>query len=110
MAQQTELLFSCGLTSMLPRSTDQEKAAITAPVFLGFGEDDLRAGLHGLRRALHGSQRHLPLRSSRCGPLPQPVCVRTTLWDRLAHWAQGYGGTSDNETLSALAEYRTHGG
>ncbi len=110
MAQQSELLFSCGLTSMLPGSTDQEKAAITAPVFLGFGEDDLTQDFMGCV-ALYTAANDISLfvlpGAAHCH---NQSALRTTLWDRLAHWARGYGSTSDNEMPSALAEYRTTGG
>jgi pimeloyl-ACP methyl ester carboxylesterase len=39
--QQTDLLLSCGLMSMIPGGTDSEKAQITIPVFLAFGDHDL---------------------------------------------------------------------
>jgi pimeloyl-ACP methyl ester carboxylesterase len=90
-AQQTELLFSCGLTSMLPGSTDGEKAAITAPVFLGFGEDDLTQDFMGCV-ALYTAATDISLfvlpGAAHCH---NQSARRTMLWDRLAHWAQGYG-------------------
>ena len=110
MAQQTELLFSCGLTSMLPGSTDQEKAAITAPVFLGFGEDDLTQDFLGCV-ALYTAANDISLfvlpGAAHCH---NQSALRTRLWDRLAYWARGYGGTTDNEMPSAGAEYRARGG
>jgi alpha-beta hydrolase superfamily lysophospholipase len=96
VAQQTELLFSCGLTSMLPGSTDGEKAAITAPVFLGFGEDDLTQDFMGCA-ALYKAANDISLfvlpGAAHCH---NQSALRTLLWDRLAHWAQGYGSTSDS--------------
>jgi pimeloyl-ACP methyl ester carboxylesterase len=94
VAQQTELLFSCGLTSMLPGSTDQEKAAITAPVFLGFGEDDLTQDFMGCV-ALYTATNDITLfvlpGAAHCH---NQSARRTMLWDRLAHWARGYGSPS----------------
>jgi Alpha/beta hydrolase family len=91
VAQQTELLFSCGLTSMLPGSTDREKAAITAPVFLGFGEDDLTQDFMGCV-ALYTATNDLSLfvlpGAAHCH---NQSALRTMLWDRLAHWARGCG-------------------
>jgi pimeloyl-ACP methyl ester carboxylesterase len=91
VAQQTELLFSCGLTSMLPGSTDQEKAAITAPVFLGFGEDDLTQDFMGCV-ALYTATNDITLfvlpGAAHCH---NQSARRTMLWDRLAHWARGCG-------------------
>jgi hypothetical protein len=89
MAQQTDLLFSCGLTSMLPGSTDREKAAIAAPVFLGFGEGDLTQDFIG-SAALYKAANDISLfvlpGSAHCH---NQSALRTVLWDRLAHWARG---------------------
>jgi pimeloyl-ACP methyl ester carboxylesterase len=101
MAQQTELLYSCGLTSMLPGSTDQEKAAITAPVFLGFGEDDLTQDFIGcvaLYTAANDISLYVLPGAAHCH---NQSALRATLWDRLAYWARGFGSTSDNEMPSA---------
>jgi pimeloyl-ACP methyl ester carboxylesterase len=90
-AQQTELLFSCGLTAMLPGSTDREKAAITAPVFLGFGEDDLTQDFMGcvaLYKAVNDISLFVLPGAAHCH---NQSALRTMLWDRLAHWARGYG-------------------
>ena len=89
MDQQTELLYSCGLTSMLPGSTDQDKAAVTAPVFLGFGEDDLTKDFIGCA-ALYTATNDISLfvlpGAAHCH---NQAALRTTLWDRLAYWARG---------------------
>jgi alpha-beta hydrolase superfamily lysophospholipase len=89
VAQQTELLFSCGLTSMLPGSTDREKAAITAPVFLGFGEDDLTTDFMGCvarYTATNDISLFVVPGAAHCH---NQSARRTMLWDRLAHWARG---------------------
>jgi len=89
-AQQTELLFSCGLTAMLPGSTDREKAAITAPVFLGFGEDDLTQDFMGcvaLYKATNDISLFVLRGAAHCH---NQSALRTMLWDRLARWARGY--------------------
>jgi pimeloyl-ACP methyl ester carboxylesterase len=90
MSQQADLLFSCGLTSMLPGSTDREKAAITVPVFLGFGEDDLTQDFIG-SVALYTAANDISLfvlpGAAHCH---NQSALRTVLWDRLAHWARGY--------------------
>jgi pimeloyl-ACP methyl ester carboxylesterase len=88
-AQQTELLYSCGLTSMLPGSTDREKAAITVPVFLGFGEEDLTQDFIGsvaLYKAANDISLFVLPGSAHCH---NQSALRTMLWDRLAHWARG---------------------
>jgi pimeloyl-ACP methyl ester carboxylesterase len=89
MAQQTELLFSCGLTSMLPGATDREKEAIVVPVFLGFGEDDLTSDFVACL-ALYASAYDRTLfvlpGAAHCHNQSE---LRTVLWDRLAQWASG---------------------
>jgi pimeloyl-ACP methyl ester carboxylesterase len=40
-AQHTELLYACGLASMIPGLTASEKAAITVPTFIALGDQDL---------------------------------------------------------------------
>jgi Alpha/beta hydrolase family len=89
MDQQTELLYSCGLTSMLPGSTDPDKAVVTAPVFLGFGEDDLTSdfiGCAALYRAANDISLFVLPGAAHCH---NQSALRTTLWDRLAYWARG---------------------
>jgi pimeloyl-ACP methyl ester carboxylesterase len=91
MAQQTELLYACGLTSMLPGSTDREKATITVPVFLGFGEDDLTQdfiGCAALYKAVDDITLFVLPGAAHCH---NQSALRTTLWDRLAYWALGCG-------------------
>ena len=89
VAQQTDLIFSCGLTSMLPFATDRDKAAITVPVFLGFGEHDLTQDFAG-SVGRYGSSNDITLYvlpgSAHCH---NQSALRTDLWDRLAHWARG---------------------
>ncbi|HEX4218246.1 MAG TPA: alpha/beta hydrolase [Acidimicrobiales bacterium] len=88
-AQQAEHLFSCGLTSMLPHATDGEKAGITGPVFLGFGDNDLTNDFIGAAAA-YTSCPDITLfvlpGSAHCH---NQAGSRTVLWDRLAHWAVG---------------------
>jgi alpha-beta hydrolase superfamily lysophospholipase len=103
VAQQTNLLYSCGLTSMLPGSTDREKAAIAAPVFLAFGEDDLTSDFIGCL-ALYTAANDISLfvlpGSAHCH---NQAALRTVLWDRLAHWARGYLNPSTSvETVATL--------
>ena len=88
-AQQVELLYSCGLTSMLPHVTDKEKSDITVPVFVGFGQYDLTRDFF-VSAARYTSSRDITLfvlpGSAHCHNL---ASLRTVLWDRLAHWASG---------------------
>jgi hypothetical protein len=81
---------------MLPGSTDREKAAITAPVFLGFGEDDLTQDFMGCV-ALYNATNDISLfvlpGAAHCH---NQSALRTMLWDRLAHWARGYRSPYDS--------------
>jgi pimeloyl-ACP methyl ester carboxylesterase len=79
---------------MLPGSTDGEKAAITAPVFLGFGEDDLTEDFMGcvaLYKATNDISLFVLPGAAHCH---NQSARRTMLWDRLAHWARGHGSTT----------------
>jgi pimeloyl-ACP methyl ester carboxylesterase len=89
---------------MLPGSTDREKAAITAPVFLGFGEDDLTQdfiGCAALYKAANDISLFVLPDSAHCH---NQSALRTMLWDRLAHWAQGYG--SPSASVESVATFR----
>ena len=95
VAQQLPLLFSCGLTSMIPGATNAAKAAITVPVFLAFGDHDLTDNYAG-NLARYRSATDLTLfvlrDSAHCH---NQAVTRTRLWDRLAAWANSIpeGGT-----------------
>jgi pimeloyl-ACP methyl ester carboxylesterase len=103
MAQQADLLFSCGLTSMLPGATDAAKEAIAVPVFLGFGDDDLTSDFVGCV-ALYKAARDITLfvlpESAHCH---NQSAHRTVLWDRMAHWATGVAPEGSVSRLGAGA-------
>jgi pimeloyl-ACP methyl ester carboxylesterase len=86
VAQQVPLLFSCGLTSMIPGATDSAKAMITVPVFLAFGDRDLTdeygSNLERYRSANDTTLFVVP-RSAHCH---NQAGTRTELWDRIAAW------------------------
>jgi pimeloyl-ACP methyl ester carboxylesterase len=87
VAQQTELLHTCGLTSMISGATDRDKAAIDVPVFLAFGDQDLTSDYRS------GLSRYSSVRDSTLVTVaPSGHChnqssSRTRLWDRLERWA-----------------------
>ena len=87
-AQQTNLLPSCALASLLPSFIDPDRAAITVPLFLGFAEHDLSSGAHD-------SVPHYPSSSDiTLFVLPGSAhCSnqagnRHQLWQRLLGWAR----------------------
>jgi pimeloyl-ACP methyl ester carboxylesterase len=89
LAQQTDLPPSCGLASIIPGSTDRDKAAVTVPVFLGFGELDLT------REFLACASRYTATRDLTLFVLPGAAHChnqahnRTDLWDRILVWMAG---------------------
>jgi pimeloyl-ACP methyl ester carboxylesterase len=87
VAQQTELLQTCGLTSMISGATDRYKAAIDVPVFLAFGDQDLTSDYRsGLSR--YSSVRDATLVTvAPSGHCHNQSSSRTRLWDRLERWA-----------------------
>jgi pimeloyl-ACP methyl ester carboxylesterase len=89
VAQQVPQVFSCGLTSMIPGSTDAHKAAIDVPVFLAFGDHDLTGNYVGnLARYESTDDRTVfVLRGS--AHCHNQATTRLQLWDRLAVWARG---------------------
>ncbi len=104
--QQTSLLFSCGLTSMIPGATDFEKGSITAPLFLGFGEYDLTTDFTG-SVAHYRSARDITLfvvpGSAHCH---NQAGNRVLLWDRIASWANALTATEVVATARVPQESR----
>jgi pimeloyl-ACP methyl ester carboxylesterase len=84
--QQTSLLYTCGLVSMIPHSTDLEKARITVPVFVAFGDRDL-TDAYTSSMARYGSAQEASLfilrGSAHCH---NQASTRTELWDRMTTW------------------------
>jgi hypothetical protein len=86
--QQTDLLPSCALASLLPSFIDAERAAITVPLFLGFAEHDLSSGAHD-------SVPHYPSSSditlfvlAGSAHCTNQASRRRQLWERLLGWAR----------------------
>jgi pimeloyl-ACP methyl ester carboxylesterase len=86
--QQTHLLPSCALASLLPSFVDAERAAITVPLFLGFAEHDLSSGGHD-SVAHYSSCSDITLfvvaGSAHC---TNQAGNRRQLWERLLSWAR----------------------
>ncbi|HEY3673476.1 MAG TPA: alpha/beta fold hydrolase [Acidimicrobiia bacterium] len=85
-AQRTELLYSCALSTMIPGHTDTEKAAVTVPVFLAFGDHDLTDDYDG-NAARYPSSPDVTLvvlrDSAHCH---NQATTRAELWDRVGEW------------------------
>jgi hypothetical protein len=101
-ADRTELLYGCALSTMVPGHTDAEKAAVTVPVFLAFGDTDLTDDYAG-NAARYRSTDDLTLfvlpDSAHCH---NQAGTRTVLWDRVAEWiaAVDAGSVSPEEQAS----------
>ncbi|MDT3440204.1 alpha/beta fold hydrolase [Pseudofrankia sp. BMG5.37] len=91
VAQQAELLHSCGMASLIPGATDTEKASIDIPLFLAFGDHDLTDDYLG-NLARYRSVRDATLfvlrGSAHCH---NQAMTRTVLWDRIASWLTSVG-------------------
>jgi pimeloyl-ACP methyl ester carboxylesterase len=85
-AQSTELLYSCALSTMVPGHTDAEKAAVSVPVFLAFGDHDLTDDYDGNagRYTSSPSVTLFVLRDS--AHCHNQATTRETLWGRIADW------------------------
>ena len=85
-AQRAPLLPSCGLAAMVPGATDADKAAITVPVLLAFGEHDFVVdGEAAARRYASAAATVFVLAGS--GHCHNVAGRRTELWEELARFA-----------------------
>jgi pimeloyl-ACP methyl ester carboxylesterase len=84
--QQTALLSTCGLTSMIPNVTDGDKARIEVPVLVAFGDHDL-TDAYERSAARYPASRDVALYvlagSAHCH---NQASSRTQLWDRVIEW------------------------
>jgi pimeloyl-ACP methyl ester carboxylesterase len=85
--QQTVLLETCGLASMIPSATDGDKAVIDVPLFLAFGDHDLSSDYRsGLSRYSSVTDATL-LTVVGSGHCHNQSGRRIELWERLGRWA-----------------------
>jgi pimeloyl-ACP methyl ester carboxylesterase len=86
--QQTGLLYTCGLTSMIPDVTDLEKASVEVPVLVAFGDHDL-TDAYDLSAARYTASRDVELYvlpgSAHCH---NQASSRTRLWHRILDWVK----------------------
>jgi pimeloyl-ACP methyl ester carboxylesterase len=84
--QQTGLLYTCGLTSMIPNVTDEDKASIEVPVLVAFGDHDL-TDAYERAAARYTASRDVALYvlpgSAHCH---NQASSRTRLWRRIVEW------------------------
>ena len=86
--QETNLLPSCAMATLLPAFTDVERAAITVPLFLGFGEHDLATGAHESVRLYTASSDITLFVLAGSGHCTNQAGNRLQLWERLMTWAR----------------------
>jgi hypothetical protein len=89
--QQTGLLFSCGLTSMIPGSTDEEKATIDVPVLLALGDRDLVRDLPAAAARYTAADDITLLRLRDTAHCHNQASTRTLLWERVVRWCGSLG-------------------
>jgi len=82
----TGLLFTCGLASMIPASTDEEKAAIRTPVLLALGDRDLVRDLPGAAARYRAADDVTLVRLRDTAHCHNQAASRTVLWDRIVRW------------------------
>jgi len=86
--QRVQLLYTCGLTSMIPGSTDVEKAAIDVPLLLAYGDADLTRNFTGAfaRYACATDAALFVLHDS--AHCHNQATTRAELWDRMDRWVR----------------------
>ena len=92
--QQTSLLYTCGLTSMIPNVTDEEKGHIDVPVLVAFGDHDL-TDAYERAAARYTASPDVTLYvlpgSAHCH---NQASSRTRLWQRVAEWMGAVAGVA----------------
>jgi pimeloyl-ACP methyl ester carboxylesterase len=84
--QRVPLLYTCGLTSMIPRVTWAERAAIEVPTLFAFGDQDLTADFIGTIVDYRSLTDLTMLVLSPSGHCHNQSSSRKHLWDRLLTW------------------------
>ena len=85
-AASTPLLALCGLTSMIPGSSDAALASIEVPVFLGIGENDIAGDISEVASLLTASPSVETFVLAEAGHNHSISKNRTVLWDALGNW------------------------
>jgi pimeloyl-ACP methyl ester carboxylesterase len=105
--QLTNMLPTCAFAAILPSGTDPERAAVTVPIFLGFGEHDLCADVHAAVSRYRSSSDITLTVLAGSGHCHNQAGNRRRLWERMSAWARsaqltahddGYPDARDEET------------
>jgi alpha-beta hydrolase superfamily lysophospholipase len=86
--QRTRLLSTCGLTSMIPGSTDVEKAAIDVPLLLAFGDEDVTRDFSGAFTRYAGATDATLFVLHDSAHCHNQATTRALLWDRMDRWVR----------------------
>jgi pimeloyl-ACP methyl ester carboxylesterase len=81
-----ELLYTCGLASIIPGSTDVEKGCIQVPLFLALGDSDLITDLVGCARRYPSVSDITLFRLAGSGHNHNTSPNRHVLWTRILRW------------------------
>jgi pimeloyl-ACP methyl ester carboxylesterase len=83
---RTGLLYTCGLASIVTGSTDYQKAAITAPLFLALGDHDLLTDLAECVSRYPRVGDATLFRLAGSGHCHNIAATRVVLWERIIMW------------------------
>lgn len=84
--QSAPLLYSCGLTSMIPGLALAEQSAVGVPTFVAFGDQDLTVGYDLAAAHYSGAPRVDVFVLAGSGHCHNQAGTRTVLWDRILNW------------------------
>lgn len=87
---RSELIVVCGSASMTPRSWAPEAAAITTPVFVQFGDDDLCPDVYAAPAAYRSCPDLTLVVTPRMGHCHFVYETRTLLFERFGRWVEGF--------------------
>ena len=86
-AASSSLLALCGLTSMIPGSSNLALASIQVPVFVGLGENDIAGDIANVEALLSSAPSVETFVLAGAGHNHSISKNRTALWDALGAWA-----------------------
>lgn len=88
-AASSLMLALCGLTSMIPGSSDAALASIEVPVFIGVGENDIAGDVADVAALLTAAPSVETFVLAGAGHNHSISKNRTVLWDALGRWSVG---------------------
>ena len=92
--QAVPLLFTSGLTSMIPRSVAAERATVEVPTFLAYGDDDLTSDFEQSVADFRGAPSVDLFVLAASGHCHNQASSRQVLWARIVDWINSLGPVS----------------